>query len=235
MDRSRIAFGYDVIDNAHFARGADQARGELLGAESANLPAHYLLCSARFIEKKNLVRLIEAYARFRTLAGPRAWELVLLGDGPLMKRLVARTRELGVQEFVHFAGFRQYEELPMFYGRAIAFVLPSTTEQWGLVTNEAMAAGLPVLVSEACGSAELVEEGTNGFLFDPLSVDDIARGMMEIWRRRDSLPRMAAESRRLIARLSPSAFAEGLVEAMEKGERFLVSRRPRWVGFGGNP
>ena len=72
-------------------------------------------------------------------------------------------------------GFKQYHDLPAYYGLAGAFVHTSTVEQWGLVVNEAMAAGLPVLVSRNCGcAADLVQDGVNGFAFDPLDGDRMA-------------------------------------------------------------
>ena len=80
---------------------------------------------------------------------------------------------------VILAGFKQYDELPAYYGLASAFVHASTTEQWGLVVNEAMASGLPVLVSDRCGCApDLVEDGVNGFTFDPYDVEALA-GLMQ--------------------------------------------------------
>lgn len=76
---------------------------------------------------------------------------------------------------VHFFGFRQIQENPIFYALADAFILPSHTEEWGLVVNEAMACGLPVIVSENVGSAaDLVAHGENGFLFDPASPSELA-------------------------------------------------------------
>ena len=67
---------------------------------------------------------------------------------------------LGLDNDVIFPGFIQYDELPAYYGLAKAFIHASTVEQWGLVVNEALAAGLPVLVSERCGCApDLVREG----------------------------------------------------------------------------
>src|SRR5208337_5127598 len=81
----------------------------------------------------------------------------------------------------HLPGFKQYEELPAYYGLAGAFVHASTAEQWGLVANEAMASGLPVLVSNRCGCAtELVEEGRNGFAFDPENVEQLAGFMRRL-------------------------------------------------------
>src|SRR5207244_4064698 len=102
---------------------------------------------------KNLPRLLEAFAGYRRLAGDAAWELVLLGDGPLRPELVALLKDLELDGHVLLPGFKQYDELPAYYGLAGAFIHASTTEQWGLVVNEAMASGLPVLVSDRCGCA----------------------------------------------------------------------------------
>ena len=78
-------------------------------------------------------------------------------------------------EDVLLPGFKQYPELPLYYGLAGAFVLPSLTEPWGLVVNEAMAAGLPVVVSDRCGCAsDLVRPGENGFAFDPCDIEQLA-------------------------------------------------------------
>ena len=128
-------------------------------AHSLGLPERYFLASARFVPKKNLLRLLEAYAGYRRRAGADAWHLVLLGDGELRGDIERRSALPDLAGAVILPGFRQYDELPAYYGLARAFVHASTTEQWGLVVNEAMAAGLPVLVSDRCGCApDLVED-----------------------------------------------------------------------------
>jgi 1,2-diacylglycerol 3-alpha-glucosyltransferase len=82
---------------------------------------------------------------------------------------------------VHFYGFRQIEENPVFYALASAFILPSTTEEWGLVINEAMACSLPVLASDQLGCAEdLVTHGVNGFTFNPASADELADSLEKV-------------------------------------------------------
>ena len=129
------------------------------------------------MEKKNLPKLIEAYAEYRirsesgsqkpeVIDSKALWELVLLGDGPLKTDLRRLISDLRLNEHVHLPGFKQYEELPVYYGLAKAFVHASTTEQWGLVVNEAIASGLPVIVSNRCGCAPELVNG-NGFTFDP--------------------------------------------------------------------
>lgn len=119
---------------------------------------------------------------------------------------------------VYLPGFKQYDELPSWYHRASAFVHVSTTEQWGLVVNEAMAAGLPVLVSKRCGCApDLVQEGVNGFTFDPFDVEAMAQAMLQL----ASLPsqrreKMGQASGRIIADWGPERFGEGLRQAAAK-------------------
>ena len=74
MPNERVFPGYDVVDNDHFARGAADAGSDAPRVRSAlRLPQHYFLVSARFVEKKNLPRLLEAFAKYRELAGKRAW------------------------------------------------------------------------------------------------------------------------------------------------------------------
>jgi glycosyltransferase involved in cell wall biosynthesis len=237
MPGDRLFTGYDVVDNAYFAREAAKWRS---GPEAA---PHYFLASARFIPKKNLHRLLEAYARYAAPKSeiknpnseiPDAWSLCLLGDGELKGHLLAHANRLGLRisecapwelepkygttsdpQTVYLPGFRQIEELPRFYAGAGAFVHASTTEQWGLVVNEAMACELPVLVSNRCGcAADLVLDGENGWTFDPHDTDALAELMNQI----AALPegkrkKLGAASERFIANWGPERFASGLHDA----------------------
>ena len=140
--RPEVIFsGYDVVDNSHF-ENASSTRSNLVKAIIGDKP--FFLTTARFVKKKNLDRLITAYAEYRRLAGSDYWRLVILGDGEQRPLLEDLCNELNLKEDVKLPGFKQYDELPQWYAAANTFVLPSITEQWGLVVNEAMAAGLPV-------------------------------------------------------------------------------------------
>lgn len=220
MPLDRIFSGYDVVDNAHFAMRADEARSrESTLRESLGLPPRYFLASKRFIPKKNLRGLINAFALFRKEAGPDACDLVILGDGPLEQDLRRWCQELDLSEHVHLPGFRQYDETPTYYGLAEAFIHASTTEQWGLVVNEAMASGLPVLVSKRCGcAADLVDPGVNGLTFEPENVVELSRAMLYIARDAD-LPSMGNASRRLIAEWTPDRFGRNLLAAAQQQAR----------------
>jgi len=220
LARDRIFLGYDIVDNDHFeSRAAEVRTREPELRKQHGLPEKYFLASARFIEKKNLSRLIQAYARYRALAeksATRPWNLVLLGDGPLRESLNAEISTLNLPGHVVLPGFKQYEELPVYFGLAGAFVHASTAEQWGLVVNEAMASGLPVLVSNRCGCAQdLVQEGANGFTFDPGNVEEMAQRMLQLSTLNASqLSTMGAASLRIIAGWGPERFANGLKAAV---------------------
>jgi glycosyltransferase involved in cell wall biosynthesis len=263
----RIAMGYNVVDNEFFGkiRNAEFGMGivsELIAEGSKQVPcsatvpgAPYFLASNRFVERKNLGRLIQAYAKyaesFQQGGVGSIWPLVLLGDGELRGDLEALCGELGLKTtmgFSHggtehtegknlklnscklttskecglvvFPGFRQIGELPGFYAEAGAFVHPALEEPWGLVINEAMASGLPVLSSRNVGAAEeLVVEGKTGYLFDPSSVEEMARALAKIVgmepEERLAMGRAAYER---VERMAPlKAFGEGLARLLRGG------------------
>lgn len=223
MAESRVFKGYDVVDNAYFAC---MARLRQSTERLNRLPnRNYFLASSRFIPKKNLQRLLEAFAAYSRLAKPQGWELVLLGDGDLRPELERQRIRLGLESVVHMPGFMQYGDLPDYYAWAGAFIHASTTEQWGLVINEAMASGMPVLVSERCGCApDLVENTRNGFTFDPYDVDALANLMLKMSSGDCDRVAMGRASREIISRWTPDNFAEGLAQAVEAA---LSSPRPQ--------
>ena len=212
-----IFLGYDAVDNTHFAQGAANARQHSQTLRhQLRLPEHFFLASARFIEKKNLTRLIQAYAHYQRQAEMPPWHLVLLGDGDLRPQIVAQVKQLGLDPWVHLPGFKQYDELPNYYGLAHCFIHASTTEQWGLVVNEAMASGLPVLVSNRCGCApDLVQAGHNGYTFDPYNPDQLTDLMLKIASGTCDLAAMGQASQNIIAHWSPQTFADNLQKAVE--------------------
>jgi glycosyltransferase involved in cell wall biosynthesis len=224
LPRERIFPGYDVVDNEYFQRQAEAVRDQSAKLRQQHqLPEKFFLASARFVEKKNLFRLLQAYARYRELAekaesGKRkaeSWDLVLLGDGALKSDLIRLISELRLQNCVHLPGFKQYDELPVYFGLAQVFVHASTTEQWGLVVNEAMASGLPVLVSSRCGCAmDLVSSGVNGFTFDPANVEELAQLLLRVSGDGFPLADFGAASRRIIANWGTERFAAGLRDAV---------------------
>ena len=213
--QERIWTGYDVVDNQAFATGAATARSQADSLRnSLGLPERYFLFVGRFAPEKNLVRLLEAYAGYRQTAGQSAWGLVLVGSGPLEKELRAQVEKL---RDVVFAGFQQKDTLPAYFGLASCLVLPSISEPWGLVVNEAMAAGLPVLVSNRCGCVpELVQPGVNGYVCDPLDTEEMARLLGVVSSDTAEAGRMGEASRHIVALYTPETWAQTLADCIER-------------------
>ncbi len=212
----RIFTGYDVVDNDHFRQGADRARSDADNLRRLlDLPERYFLASSRFIEKKNLLGLLSAFAHFRSLTPRAGWKLVLLGDGPLKPQILAEASRLRLGSDLILPGFVQYDGLPAYYGLASAFIHASTTEQWGLVVNEAMASGLPVFISDRCGCArDLVQDGVNGHTFSPLQTETLAQLMLDLTADGAKRRQMGEASRRIISNWSTEYFAINLERAV---------------------
>lgn len=222
MDPERIFMGYDVVDNNYFQRESGRIRRDPdlvrhLPALAEQEP--FFLASSRFIPRKNLGFLLQSYYLYRILVTRCSgktppWRLVILGDGEARCTLEAWVRDRGV-EGVAFPGFRQIDELPAYYGRARAFIHPALQEQWGLVVNEAMAAGLPVLVSERCGCApDLVRNGENGFTFDPEDAQALSNLMFRVASGELDLAKMGRSSQSLIEQWGPESFAQGMADSV---------------------
>jgi glycosyltransferase involved in cell wall biosynthesis len=239
MRTDRMVTGYDAIDSAYFTSAAATARADAAAQRARlGLPERYFLSLGRLVEKKNLVCLVEAYSVLRERLGAERPALVFVGSGdqePVLRDHCARlglkvvdavTRETDKAQStrhqargeaaVFFFGFRQIEENPIFYALAEAFVLPSLYEEWGLVVNEAMACGLPVLVSRTVGSAEdLVEDGVNGFQFDPSLPAELAEKLAALAESPELRASMGEASRERIKSWGCENFAAKAREICE--------------------
>lgn len=213
---TRIFQGYDVVDNQLFVETAHTARlsAEQIRADLA-LPERYFMAACRFVPKKNLPMLLEAYRLYREIQPVDGWGLVICGGGPMDAELRQLVKAKKIPD-VYLPGFHKGRELATYYGLASCFIHASIQEQWGLVVNEAMAAGLPVLVSQTCGCAQnLVQEGVNGFTFNPTDPPALAQLMSKMAQSGSQLESMGAASQGIIEHYSPEVFAENLVLAME--------------------
>lgn len=232
MIPDRIVVGYDAVDNDFFAARSATVRREENRERFRSkhgLPARYFLNVGRMVWKKNLETLIDAYKQVKDRVGEDCPRLVLVGSGKLERSLCERClrHDLSIWQAgadanqarkgdadVFFYGFRQVEELPEFYALAECFVLPSREEEWGLVVNEAMACGLPVLLSRVAGCArDLARDGENGFLFDPFDVAVLSARLETMARQPELSARMGRVSEQIIAEWGCARFAKGAMEA----------------------
>jgi len=216
-----------------------QPKSEKLDALMRSLPERYFLNLGRFVEKKNLATLVAAYARYaegvagdgrsKMEDGKAPASLVLVGEGPLRGDLERQARELGLVvrdgvtdpnpsggAEVVFYPFQQADVTPLFFARCEAFVLPSTREEWGLVVNEAMACGAPVIVSNRVGSHfDLVRDGGNGFVFAPADAEQLARILSRFEEDPALSRRLGDEGSKMIQSWTPVLFGSAGRKAYE--------------------
>lgn len=208
MPDKRVFTGYNVVGN-------DKFHPNRLRSLPNPIKAPFFLSINRFIEKKNLPNLITAYAAYAHQT-PAPWDLVLCGDGELRSQIEQQIQALGLGDRIHLPGFLQQSELMPYFAHANCFIHASYQEQWGLVVNEAMAAGLPVLVSNRCGCYEdLIIEGVNGWGFDPSSVEQMQQLMSKMSADEKHAKTMGNAALNHIQNFSPSYFAQGLYQAVE--------------------
>ncbi len=152
-----------------------------------------VLCVGRLIRRKGQHHLIEAVQRLKDNGSDVQLELV--GTGDALKSYQMRARDLGVADRVRFAGYVPREEMPARYAAADVFVLPSYNEGMSVATLEAMAAGLPVVVTRTGGTPELVEEGVNGLTFQWADVEALSAHLRRLATDRSLARHMGQRSR----------------------------------------
>jgi glycosyltransferase involved in cell wall biosynthesis len=191
-----------------------------------------VLFVGKFIPKKRPADLLRALStlnspvlRSSTAEGGQPSTInylaVFVGSGQLENTLRAEAAALGIR--AHFAGFKNQSELPRYYAGAAVLVLPSESETWGLVVNEAMACSLPAIVSDAAGCApDLIDDGKTGFTYPVGDCAQLARRLESLAELKtgghDFGPALAEKMRAY----SVNAAVEGTVRAME-----MIKRRQR--------
>jgi glycosyltransferase involved in cell wall biosynthesis len=161
---------------------------------------------------KGVFELLEAYAKLES--GLRAEVgLVFVGDGASGDDLAQQAKRISPGA-VCFPGFAQREHLAGLYALAEVLVLPTHSDPWGLVVNEAMACGLPIILSSVAGcAADLVEDGWNGYVVPPRDSEKLSVAINALVRQPELKQRMSARSSERIRNYSPEACADGLAAA----------------------
>jgi glycosyltransferase involved in cell wall biosynthesis len=175
------------------------------------------LFSAKFIDRKRPMDLINAASKCRTAEESH---LILVGDGALLETC---RNEIAANKLtnVHLVGFKNQSELPTLYAAADVLVLPSEYETWGLVVNEAMACGLPCIVSDTCGAAaDMILEGKTGFTYPMGDVQRLAELMMFMADNKEQRREMGRYAAIHVKNFSVDSTVSSLMKAL----RFTSSR-----------
>ena len=169
-----------------------------------------ILFCGKLIERKGPQDLVEACS---LVSRQVPVSLVFVGDGAELNALKALSSVRGL-DHVHFLGFKNQSELPTLYAMADIFVLPSYAETWGLVVNEAMACGLPVIASKNVGCVpDLIDEGVTGYSFGAGNVAELSMRILSCLRDPEKTSEMGVSARRRVDEYSISRTADGIVSA----------------------
>ena len=207
-----------VVDNAllrgiyEAAQPARQARQTTL-----NLAPHNLIYVGRLIAIKNLVALLNTFAEATRANSITDWGLILLGEGDQKAELQQLADTLGLADRIRFLPGCDWQDVPAFLALADALVLPSLSEPWGLVVNEAMACGLPVLVSDRCGCVDdLVQDGQNGYRFNPDQPGHLTTQLTRLLTApTTTLAQMGQESGQIVANFDPDVVGKAMYNALQ--------------------
>jgi glycosyltransferase involved in cell wall biosynthesis len=202
-------FGGDSEGFAREAAAVDPAREK----ERSGWPPRLIIYSGRLVREKGVFVLLDA---FRLIA-PEFPEvgLLIVGHGPEQTALEDSCRRLGLER-VYFAGAQEYKRMPYFYALADVLVLPTFSDTWGFVVNEAFACGVPAIVSRVAGACDdLIVEGETGFAVEPGDVADLTAKMRRLLEDESLRAAMGRKCRELIRRYSAEACAEGLLLAAQ--------------------
>ena len=215
VQEQRLVFAPHAIDNALFARNLAR-RGELRRKFGIGDTDIAFLFAGKLELRKAPHLLLEA---FKTIDDPKT-HLIILGTGVLESALRAEAGER-----VHFVGFQNQSLMPHWYAASDVLVLPSSWgETWGLVLNEAMACGLPIIASDKVGAAaDLVVHGQNGYVFKSGNLFSLAGAMHSILTDTHRLQDMGQSSLEIIQRWS----VDDQVAGIKKGIQVASSNRAR--------
>jgi glycosyltransferase involved in cell wall biosynthesis len=208
-----ISIAPNAVDNDWFLTQAENVREVSYEfREKLALPERFVLYVGRLVPEKGVFDLLEAYAGLdngiRSKIG-----LVFAGNGPGKAELEWQARNVS-PGLICFPGFLHREDLAGLYALADALILPTHSDPWGLVVNEAMACGLPIIVTNVAGcSVDLVEDEWNGYVVPPHDAEELRAAIESLLLDSQLRQKMGMHSWRRIRDYSPEACAEGLAAA----------------------
>lgn len=208
--RNRIflaPFGGDVELFTRRSRSVDADREK----RALGFPTHLVLYSGRLVRAKGVFVLLEAFRRVASELPDTG--LLIVGHGPDQQAMRQLAKQLQLRR-VFFLGPQPYERMPYYYALADVLVLPTFSDAWGFVVNEAFACGVPAIVSRVAGACDdLVVEGETGFAVSPGNPVVLAEQILLVLKNPELRARLSEGCRRRIRHYSAEACAEGLLAA----------------------
>ncbi len=213
---ARVFKAWNTVDTTYFELRAEKLRKQkdvILREFGASGDAIHLLTVGYLVHRKGIDTLLHAVRTIRS----QDFILHVVGDGPERQKLEILSRQLNIQNRVIFWGYKQQEELPKYYAIADIFLFPTRFDIWGLVLEEAMACGLPVVASSAAGATtDLVKANENGFIVRPDDTEATAKCIERLMRDKSLRETFGSRSREIIAsQFTLQHSAKAFVDAME--------------------
>jgi glycosyltransferase involved in cell wall biosynthesis len=183
--------------------------------KALNLTSKNFIFVGRLIDYKNLFLFIEAFGAAK-MKSKNNWGVIILGDGEQKEELIRFVNDKNIQN-VSFQKGVSWQRVPEYLALSDVLVLPSYSEPWGLVVNEAMACGMPIIVSEKCGCAiDLVKNNQNGFTFSPDNIKQLTDILLKFMHQEVDLEQMGKVSKEIIREYSPENVAKEMFEGYKK-------------------
>lgn len=205
IPRERMFHGMWSVDNAIY---------DLTSARDGGRPGEPLrwISVGQLVPRKGFSELIDAWGE-QSPEFLRENSLWIVGEGPHRHDLEQQIRKRSLSEAIKLLGHKTPEDLAALYRQCDAFVLPTLMDHWGLVVNEAMAAGLPILCSKYAGCHLDLVRPENGVVIDPLDTGAFSEAMTAFWQCRDRWVGMGTTSQLIISEYTLEATAKAIIEA----------------------
>jgi len=204
-DESRVfSMPYEVPDQTSLLGKLDNT-----GTENSALQKPIFFFVGHLVRRKGVNFLLQACALLQK-QGHKDYTLLVAGDGPERVELEAFCETHNLTDCVKLLGKVDYDSLGTYFQQADVFVLPTLEDTWGMVVLEAMLFGKPVLCSQWAGTAEMIVDGENGYVFDPHQPEKLAEFMLWFMNNRSRIHDMGEKSQQIMAEHSPELVSQSL-------------------------
>lgn len=202
----QLVFVPHSVDNNRFARTPERINQAKLLRTKLNIPldAVVLLYAGKLIPAKGVLLLLDAFVK----SNCNTTHLLFVGSGSLENQIKAAVK---ARENIHFLPYQPQTQMPLIYSIADVLILPSQSDTWGLVINEAMANGLAIVSTNMCGATyDLVENEKNGFIFNTNDSDRLTAIIQQLSADRKRVLEMGDYSRERIRSFSYEVAANAI-------------------------
>lgn len=183
-------------------------------ASVAELAQLVFLFVGHLVPRKGILVLLKACAILQS-QGCHNYTILVAGDGSQREELEAFSQSHNLEERVQWLGRVDYDRLGAYFRQADVFVLPTLEDTWGMVVLEAMLFGKPILCSKGAGTAEMIVDGENGYVFDPAQPEKLAELMRWFMNNLALIDNMGEKSKQIMASHSPELASKSLASVVK--------------------